>query len=66
VVRDDGAATNVDRSVVVHLSYEPPAEFHGPETAAERPGKHAFDHALETPLEPGQTHGATLYAGLVS
>ena len=66
VVGDHGAAPDVDGAVVVHLPDEPPAELDGPQAAPERSGEHAFDHALETPLEPRQTHGATLYAGLVS
>ena len=66
VVGDDRAASHVDRTVVVHLPDEPPAELDGPQAAAERAGEHALDHALETALEPRQTHGATLYAGLVS
>ena len=67
VVRDDRAASHVDRTVVVHLPDEPPAELDGPQAATETPARKApFDHALETALEPRQTHGATLYAGLVS
>jgi hypothetical protein len=63
VVGDHSPSADVDGSAVVHLTDEAPADLDGSQSTPESTGEHAFDHALETPLEPRQTHGATLYAG---
>src|SRR5690606_39188672 len=51
-----GPAPHPDGAVVVHLPHQPAAELDGTEAALEGPCEGAFDHALEPPFEPSDTH----------
>ena len=56
LVRDDHAALDVDRPVVVDLAHELATDLDRPQRRAEGPGEHAVDHTLQAALEGVDAH----------